>query len=244
MKTLHDLFDTIGTEKVKAIAELDQRNTDDPIAQEAITLLFAAYAMETEQDPKDVSIDANELTELFGKLIITAALYVNVANGHMGVTGRMGLLNNEAQFHFTPAGKKYVEEQLLNVPVINHPANLDEAIDAVNAEYTETDGNRIKTMSEEEFIVASHHNLGQYLRNKWCLWWQPERFHPEWPKEKPAIVTFFNDLGIFHADDMSSIILTSFYRKLTDQPVDLEGQVKHYQEFWKNQGFTDGIPKQ
>jgi hypothetical protein len=60
---------------------------------------------------------------------------------------------------------------------------------------------------------------------------------------EPPIVAYFRSIGIAHADDMSSIILKSAYRKHNNLPLDLDGQVKHYQDFWKENGFPDGIPK-
>jgi hypothetical protein len=39
--------------------------------------------------------------------------------------------------------------------------------------------------------------------------------------------------GIFHPDDMSGIILDSFWRHLHSQPIKLEEQTAYYQEYWK-----------
>ena len=43
-------------------------------------------------------------------------------------------------------------------------------------------------------------------------------------------------MGIYHADDMSGIILTSFQRHVRGQPLEVETQVKHYRKYWKDLG--------
>jgi hypothetical protein len=76
-------------------------------------------------------------------------------------------------------------------------------------------------LTENSMVVESHHGLGQSLRNNWKLW------------EKSPLTEFFGKLGIFHADDMSGIIIRSYYRKSTGKPIDLEEQIKEYQDYWK-----------
>ena len=41
------------------------------------------------------------------------------------------------------------------------------------------------------------------------------------------------NLGLSHADDMSGVILQSFHRYLNEKPLNVEGQIKDYQDFWK-----------
>lgn len=59
------------------------------------------------------------------------------------------------------------------------------------------------------------------MRNNWSLWGDS------------GLSKWFKSIGIFHADDMSSIILDSLVRSLKDEPIDLDGQVKFYQDYWK-----------
>jgi hypothetical protein len=60
-----------------------------------------------------------------------------------------------------------------------------------------------------------------WMRNSWGLWGQSR------------LATWFQVLGIDHADDMSSIILTSFWRHLNAKPIQLNEQVSYYLEYWK-----------
>lgn len=121
---------------------------------------------------------------------------------------------------------------------MKQPNNLEEAIiilleviasDAVNIDYLKKFKN-----DEDGFIASAHHYMGRNIRNDWFLWWSEKGAieYAGWPKEKPPIVQFFNDLGIFHADDMSGIILTSLYRWYFDRPIELEKQIEEYKDFW------------
>lgn len=64
--------------------------------------------------------------------------------------------------------------------------------------------------------------LGLEIRNGWGLWKGSRLYH------------FFNTKGIFHPDDMSVIIRTSYYRNLKGIEIDLDKQILNYQTYWKN----------
>lgn len=66
-----------------------------------------------------------------------------------------------------------------------------------------------------------HFGLGMWMRNNWGLWAGSE------------LSQWFHKRGIGHPDDMSGILLTSYWRRLNGKPIDLEGQVKHYQAYWE-----------
>jgi len=68
-----------------------------------------------------------------------------------------------------------------------------------------------------------HFGLGMGMRNEWGLW------------GGSRLAKWFNAQGITHPDDMSGIILHSFWRHLNGKPITLEQQVKYYQDYWKNQ---------
>lgn len=115
------------------------------------------------------------------------------------------------------------------------PKNLNEAVDHILQNLVSED-NSIKFMelndNERKFISKLHFLYGMWMRNSWYLWWHEGHAYESWPKEKPPIVKFFNDLGIYHADDMSGIILTTVHRKYFNKPIELEAQVQKYQAYW------------
>ncbi len=101
------------------------------------------------------------------------------------------------------------------------PKNLDESFPILASELG-ANLEKFKNLKEERLTGETHFTLGQWIRNEWGLWDEEGELH-KW---------FLKELGIFHADDMSGIIITSFHRKLNGKPVDLKKQVKFYKDFW------------
>ena len=66
-----------------------------------------------------------------------------------------------------------------------------------------------------------------WLRNNWGLW------------KGLRLAQWFNKQDIFHPDDMSGIILASFWRHLNHKPIDLRGQVTTCQAYWKQAEIAD-----
>jgi len=102
------------------------------------------------------------------------------------------------------------------------PKNLDEAITQLDILFADSTKNQIINLTEEKFLGNTHFSTGMWIRNNWGLWKGKE------------LAKYFNDLGIFHADDMSGIILTSYYRYLHNQDLRIEEQISYYQEYWEN----------
>jgi hypothetical protein len=63
-------------------------------------------------------------------------------------------------------------------------------------------------------------------------------------KRKPKLVQWFNDLDIVHADDMSDILLTCFYRSLVGTEYGIDDKIAEIKQHWREQGYSDGIPRQ
>lgn len=80
---------------------------------------------------------------------------------------------------------------------------------------------RFKNTEENQATAEAHMGIGLYIRNFWIR-----------NESKKELVQFFDSLEIYHPDDMSSIILTSFHRKLNNKPIRLEEQVNNIQAYW------------
>ena len=72
-----------------------------------------------------------------------------------------------------------------------------------------------------------HHGYGMHLRNAWGLWGK---------KGSSPLVTELNSMGLFHADDMSGLIISQAIRDIHGKPRDIESEVKVYQEHWRKAG--------
>ena len=100
------------------------------------------------------------------------------------------------------------------------PTTLDEALDLLLKKFTAED---LETLKRTGVPPWWHLGGGMAVRNEWGLW------------RGSALAQQFKALGIFHADDMSGIIMESLVRKLRGEPLDVPGQVKYYQAYWAKQ---------
>ncbi|OGV70318.1 MAG: hypothetical protein A2283_08220 [Lentisphaerae bacterium RIFOXYA12_FULL_48_11] len=62
----------------------------------------------------------------------------------------------------------------------------------------------------ENDIGNYHFDIGMWIRNNWGLW------------SKSRLQTYFNNLGIYHPDTMSGIILTCYRRYLNQKPIGMK----------------------
>jgi glutathione peroxidase-family protein len=100
------------------------------------------------------------------------------------------------------------------------PKDLEDAFSELKKMLSPALLNEIRLKSEKD-VIEYHHGFGTWLRNNWGLW------------AGSRLAQYFRQLGINHPDDMSGIILTSFWRYLHSQPIKLEEQVEYYKEYWR-----------
>ncbi len=105
------------------------------------------------------------------------------------------------------------------------PENLIEALMELNALLPIDDKLFMLLHDEDKVSALFHHSLGRHLRNIWTLW-----------DENGSLHKWFLSINIHHADDMSRIIIVSYYRKLNCIPICLRDQVRHYKEYWIKNG--------
>ena len=98
------------------------------------------------------------------------------------------------------------------------PKNLTECIQMLDHILKKEDKEKAKTLTESEFLIETYFGTGMGIRNEWIRSGNPE------------LVTFFLDQGVKHPDDMSAIILTSYYRHLLGKEIDFEGQISAYKK--------------
>lgn len=99
------------------------------------------------------------------------------------------------------------------------PTNLDECIQACYQIATDEDLEDIRARPEED-MIEFHHTIGRWMRNEWGLW------------TGGPLKDYFLNLGLWHPDDMSSLILKSFCRYVKSYPLKIEEQVEFYKRYW------------
>jgi hypothetical protein len=102
------------------------------------------------------------------------------------------------------------------------PKNLDDALAELDRMLTPAFVAEFRDSANAP--VMHHFGLGLWMRNNWRLW------------AGSRLAKYFNCIGIFHPDDMSGIVLKSFWLRLNNRPIDLEQQVESYQAYWRRQG--------
>ncbi|HAW52255.1 MAG TPA: hypothetical protein DCX54_08010 [Flavobacteriales bacterium] len=100
------------------------------------------------------------------------------------------------------------------------PKDLDDVFIELRKMLPQDVQTKMKNGTEQE-MIEYHFSLGMWMRNHWGLW------------QKSRLAKYFHGIGVQHPDDMSGIIIKSFWRHLNNKPVQLEKQVAYYQEYWK-----------
>lgn len=103
--------------------------------------------------------------------------------------------------------------------------NIDEVLEYFDKYLDEKNKQLLKDNDPTVFHLSS----GMNIRNFLGLW------------EDNLLTNWFKSLGIFHPDDMSHIILTSLKRKLLNQDIDLDNQIKYIENYWKKEESIESI---
>lgn len=111
------------------------------------------------------------------------------------------------------------------------PKNLTEAIEELNKKLSDSVKLEISSLTENEFQANAHFGIGLWIRNSWNLW------------ASSRLYRYFRRKGIKHPDDMSGIILTSYYRKLTGKDVELDEQIRKYKAYWREEKEKNRLVK-
>jgi hypothetical protein len=105
-----------------------------------------------------------------------------------------------------------------------NPSSIEECFNIIDEIFKENSEIDITNMTELHFVAKTQFGLGMWMRNQWIH------------IENSNIKKFFENKGIYHPDDMSGIILTSYYRKCNNKEIQLEKQIEFYKKFWKENG--------
>ena len=85
----------------------------------------------------------------------------------------------------------------------------------------------IEYIKNSKSLIECHHTVGRYFRNNWSLW----------DKECPLPIHFREVHKIWHADDMSGLILYGVWCIVRNEKPDYENEIKRYHNYWKGYGL-------
>ena len=103
----------------------------------------------------------------------------------------------------------------------NKPKNIEESLAYFEKNWTDNAKNVFKNKIESDAVTELHMTVGMWIRNSWIR------------HGNDSLINQFHKIGVYHPDDISSIILTSLHRKLNNKEIKLEEQAQHYIDYWK-----------
>lgn len=115
-------------------------------------------------------------------------------------------------------------ETATNLPKVEAPVTLDSAPDPQTLEEALDTLDRaapwalLRDMHTSDETIADelHDGLGRWIRNEWGLF------------DDAALYRDLERRGLKSPEDMSGVILHSWWRRMHDQPLDIEGQIRAY----------------
>lgn len=102
------------------------------------------------------------------------------------------------------------------------PSSLNDALNYLDCKWSDESKDSFKNKPERGAVTDLHFSVGSSIRSYWGLF-----------DVNSKLFKYFDTLGIFNSEDMSSIILTSFHRRLNNQDIKLEGQIEKYKQHYK-----------
>lgn len=111
------------------------------------------------------------------------------------------------------------------------PKNLEESFLRIDQMFDDTSKYTFMTLPEAIATTRLHFGFGMWIRNNWGLWGNSEL--------KQAL----QDSGFVHPDDMSSVVLKSYHRRLNHKPLPIREEAMKYREYWNRapgDGFSSG----
>ncbi|WOK09205.1 DUF6794 domain-containing protein [Imperialibacter roseus] len=91
------------------------------------------------------------------------------------------------------------------------PVDLEDCWRALNYDWSEDAKSWVTKQTQQDFTVGQHFGAGLWMRNNWGLW------------AGSRLARYFKQKGIVHPDNMSRIILSTYYQHLKGEEVDIEG---------------------
>lgn len=122
----------------------------------------------------------------------------------------------------------------------HHPKTFEESLTQLDKIFSDSTKIKIKNMTEGDFIGNTHFGIGMWIRNEWLY----DRYFFKLIVMKSDLRKELIGKGLPTNDDMSGLILRSYYRKLTGQDSAVEQQIKDVHQFYINMNNPEWRKKQ
>lgn len=120
-----------------------------------------------------------------------------------------------------------VESEATNKEQAAVPTTLAEAHAQLEKQLPEEELRKIDAMKSEDDMIEYHFGLGMGIRNSWGLW------------GPSPLAEHMRELGFTHADDMSSVILETFWCKRHGKDFRIKEQADYCKAYWAQSRLPD-----
>lgn len=119
-----------------------------------------------------------------------------------------------------------MEEKLYPIP-----KNINECFEVLDDIFSGSikEQEEFKNLPEEKAVSSFHNGLGRWIRNSWGLW-----------TKDTDLYILLSNMGLWHADDMSSVILASYHKKIHGKDLLLKEQIQYYTDYWNEYEKING----
>ncbi len=128
----------------------------------------------------------------------------------------------------------------LNKEFKHHPKTFEESLKHLDKIFSDSTKNQIRNMTEGDFAKRSHFDVGMWIRNEWLY----DRYFLKLIVQGSGLRKELVAKGLPTNDDMSVLILRSYYRKLKGHDLAVEQQIKDIYQFYSNVNNPEWIKKQ
>lgn len=112
----------------------------------------------------------------------------------------------------------------------HHPKTFEESLTQLDKIFSDSTKNQIRNMTEGDFVTRAHFATGMWIRNEWLY----NRYFFKLIVQESDLRQELVAKGLPTNDDMSGLILRSYYRKLKGQDLAVDQQIKDVHQFYIN----------
>jgi hypothetical protein len=100
------------------------------------------------------------------------------------------------------------------------PKDLDDCLTQFDKNWSDSMKTTFK-MVPEDILTRKFATLQEWITNNWGLWGESR------------LRQYFHRFGMYHPEDMASMILISYHRHLNGQEIRLADQIQFYRDYWR-----------
>jgi hypothetical protein len=121
-----------------------------------------------------------------------------------------------------------------------HPKTFEESLTQLDKIFSDSTKNQIMNMTEDDFVTRTNLSTGMWIRNEWLY----DRYFLKLIVQESDLKKELIAKGLPTNDDMSSLILRSYHRKLKGQDLGVKQQINNAQQFYIQMNDSEWRKKQ